>query len=153
MTDIYMIKTPNGSLAPADGFSAEYLLKQKVGQGFRVKVTRIRNIKFHRKFFALLNYAFDAWKPEDKKYKGENVQKNFEQFRWDITILAGYYETSVRLDGTVRIRAKSISFANMDEDEFEQLYSAVIDVLLQRIFINQTRADVDAVVNNILAFC
>ena len=148
-----MVKTPNGSLAPADTYSADYLMNQKIGQGFRVRVTRVRNIRFHRKFFALLSYAFDTWKPDDKTYKGQQVEKNFEQFRWDITILAGFYETSVRLDGSVRVRAKSISFANMDEDEFENLYSAVIDVLLKRIFIDQTREKVDAVVNNILAYC
>ena len=152
MTDVFMIKTPNGSLAPADGQSAEILGRQKVGQGFRVRMTKIRNIRFHRKFFALLNYAFDTWEPENKEYKGKPVQKNFEQFRRDITILAGFYETAVRLDGSIRITSKSISFASMDETEFEELYSKVIDVLLQRIFTNQTRDDIDTVVNNILQY-
>ena len=152
MADIFLVKTPNGSLAPADGKSAEILMNQKVGQGFRVKLTKVRNIRFHRKFFALLNYAFDTWEPEEKEYKGEPVQKNFDQFRRDITILAGFYETAVRLDGAVRVTAKSISFANMEEDEFEELYSKVIDVLLQRVFIGQTKHDIDTVVNNILAY-
>lgn len=152
MAEAFLIKTPNGSLAPADGQSAEMLRRQKVGQGFRVKLTRIRNIRFHRKFFALLNYAFDMWTPENKEYRGQPVEKNFDQFRRDITILAGFYETAVRLDGSVRVTAKSISFANMDEAEFEELYSKVIDVLLQRIFTDQTRADIDSVVNNLLAY-
>lgn len=150
--DVYLVKTSTGALVPADEKSAEYLRKQKVGQGFRAGITRMRNIRFHRKFFALLNYAFDAWEPEAKLYKGLPVEKSFDQFRADITILAGYYETAVRLDGTVRVTPKSIAFHRMDEDEFEKLYSAVIDVLLQRIFIDQTRGDVDNVVNNILAY-
>ena len=152
MPDVFLIKTPNGSLAPADGQSAEILHKQKVGQGFRVRMTKIRNIRFHRKFFALLNYAFDTWEPTEKEYRGHPVQKNFDQFRRDITILAGFYETAVRLDGSIRITAKSISFASMDETEFEELYSKVIDVLLQRVFTNQTRDDIDTVVNNILQY-
>lgn len=150
--DVYLVKTSTGALVPADEQSAEYLRKQKVGQGFRVEITRVRNVRFHRKFFALLNYAFDAWEPEETFYKGLPVEKSFDQFRADITILAGYYETAVRLDGTVRVTPKSIAFHRMDEDEFEKLYSAVIDVLLQRIFIDQTRGDVDNVVNNILAY-
>lgn len=152
MTDIWLIKTPTGALVPADSQSAEYLGKQKVGQGFKASVTRARNIKFHRKFFALLNYAFDKWDPEEKFYKGKPVSKNFNQFRSDITILAGYYETAVRMDGSVRVTPKSIAFHRMSEDEFQELYSAVIDVLLQHIFIDQTRDDVDNVVNNILAY-
>lgn len=152
MTDIYLIKTPTGALVPADAQSAEYLQKQKIGQGFKASFTRARNIKFHRKFFALLHYAFDAWEPVEKTYKGKPIAKNFDQFRADITILAGYRETVVRIDGTVRINPKSISFSSMDEDEFAELYSAVIDVLLRRIFIDQTRDDVENVVNNILAY-
>lgn len=152
MPDVFLIKTPNGSLAPADGQSAEILRKQKVGQGFMVRLKRVRNIKFHRKFFALLTYAFDSWEPENKEYRGKPVAKNFDQFRRDIIILAGFYETAIRLDGSVRVTAKSISFASMDEDEFEILYSAVIDVLLQRIFVDQSRDDIENVVNNILAY-
>ena len=152
MAEILLIKIPTGALVPADAESAEYLKKHKIGQGFRAKIIRARNILFHRKFFALLNYAFDTWEPEERTYKGQVVAKNFDQFRADITILAGYFETSVRLDGSVRVSAKSISFATMDEDEFEKLYSAVIDVLLERIFINQTRGDIENVVNNILAY-
>lgn len=152
MTDIYLTKTPTGALVPADSDSAEYLKKHKVGQGFKAKITRARNVMFHRKFFALLNYGFDTWKPLEAVYHGQIAEKNFKQFREDITILAGYFERFVRMDGSVQLRAKSISFANMDEDEFESLYSAVIDVLLKRIFINQTRGDVENVVNNILAF-
>ena len=152
MADVFLIKTSNGSLIPADEDSAEAIRKQKIGQGFVVNLKKVRNIRFHRKFFALLNYAFDTWEPEGKTYKGQPVSKNFDQFRKDITILAGFYETAIRLDGTVRVTAKSISFANMDEIEFEQLYSKVIDVLLSRVFIGQTRADIDVVVNNLLAY-
>jgi hypothetical protein len=35
--------------------------------------------------------------------------------------------------GEVRVEAKSISFANMSEDEFEALYSDTINVILRKI--------------------
>ena len=152
MATISVMKAPNGSLVPADTQSADLVAKMKVGQGLELSFKRNRNVKFHRKFFSLLNYAFDAWEPEERTYKGISVGKNFDQFRRDVTILAGFYDASFRLDGEVRLTAKSISFSNMDEEEFERLYSSVIDVLLQRIFINQTRGDIANVVNNILAY-
>lgn len=152
MAEIYLLKTPNGSLAPVDVKSAELLQKHKVGQGFKVKIVKVRNIKFLRKFFALLNYAYESWTPIQKEYKSIPIAKDFDQFREDITILAGFYEAAYRIDGSMKLKAKSIAFANMEEEEFERLYSAVIDVLLQRVFTDQTREEVDAVVNNILAY-
>jgi hypothetical protein len=107
----------------------------EVGECVRVAYVVPRNAKFHRKFFAMLNVGFDAWDPmrERKRntYKGVVIAKNFEQFREDVTILAGYRECYFDLDGRMRVKAKSISFANMEQDEFERLYSAVADVLLE----------------------
>lgn len=114
-----------------------------------------RNPKFHRKFFALLQIGFDAWEParKRKKYKGKPVLKNFEQFREDVTILAGYYEQTFNLRGEMKLKAKSIKFASMDEAEFERLYSSVADVLLQNVLQNYSgREELDDVVDKILGF-
>lgn len=150
--ELILTKAPNGSLMPVDQHSIDELAKLKIGQGVRVQLTRMRNYAFHRKFFALLNIAFDAWEPTAKEYKGQPVAKNFERFREDVTILAGYYTSSVNLRGDVRLSAKSISFSSMDQGEFEKLYSAVIDVVLQRILANYTRDDLDNVVEQVLRF-
>ena len=149
-----MIKTPRGALVPADAESAEALAKVKVGQGVKVTYTRTRNIKFHRKFFALLKLAYDAWNPPPLMYRGQPVKTTFDQFRRQLTILAGYFEMvqSIQNPDRFQLVAKSIAFANMSEDEFEQLYSSVLDVLLDRVFIDQTRGDVENLVNNILAY-
>lgn len=152
MAEILVTKTVGGLLAPADQPSADYIAKIKLGEVVKVKATRMRNPTFHRKYMALLNFAFDAWEPGQHEYKGESVQKNFNQFRGDIAILAGYYETAIRLNGETRIAPKSISFASMGEDEFEALFSATVDVILARILKNYTRADVDQVVERLLAF-
>lgn len=114
-----------------------------------------RNSKFHRKFFALLNVGFDAWEPnrKHKSYKGLVVQKNFEQFREDITILAGYYEQTFDLKGRMKIRAKSISFAKMDDAQFEEVYQAVVTVLLREVCTRYAgRDELDAVVDRVLGF-
>jgi hypothetical protein len=40
----------------------------------------------------------------------------------------------------------------MGQEEFDGLYSSVIDVVLARILTNYTRDDIDSVVNQILGF-
>ena len=152
MPEIVLAKTPGGALVPIDQDGVDYLAKLKVGQGVRVTVVRQRNLKFHRKFFALLNYAFEHWEPVESTYKGQIVAKNFDQFRNDITILAGHYTSSITLKGDVRLTAKSIAFERMDEDTFSELYSSVINVILSRILTKYSREDLDEVVERILGY-
>lgn len=152
MKEIVLTKMPGGVLAPIDPQAAEYIAKLKTGAAVRATVKQQRNPKFHRKYFALLNLAFDHWEPAEVTYKGQVVSKNFDQFRRDITILSGHYEMAVNLKGETRLTAKSISFANMDEAEFGELYSAACNVILQRVLTNYTREDLDDVIDRLTAF-
>jgi hypothetical protein len=152
MTDILVTKAQGGILIPVDGESHEYLRKLKLGDVLKVSVTRANNPKFHRKLMALFQVGYEAWEPGEHTYKGEVIAKNFDQFRNDCTVLAGYFDSAVTLKGEVRLTAKSLSFASMSQDEREKLYSAVIDVLLQRVLRNYTRDDLDNVVNRIVGF-
>jgi hypothetical protein len=127
----------------------------EAGEVIEIEMTFPRNPKFHRKFFALLNVGFDAWQPNRKRksYKGKAMQKNFEQFREDVTILAGWYEQTFNIRGEMVLRAKSVSFTKMDDAEFEKLYSAIIDVLLRDVCANyKTHEEIERVVDNIIAF-
>lgn len=124
----------------------------KNGEIVSAEIKRPRNYKFHKKYFALINYAYSVWEPAEVEYRGEIAEKSVDRFREDITILAGYYETVVNIKGDVKAQAKSISFGSMSEDEFEQLYSKTIDVLLKHVFDNYTREDVDRVVDELIGF-
>lgn len=152
MTDIVLMKVPGGVLAPVDQAGIDYLTNLKLGLGVKVKITKHNNVRFHRKMFALLGLAFDAWDAPPMEYRGEPIAKTMEQFREDITILAGFYETSVRLDGSIRFTAKSWSFEKMEDDEKERLYNSIINVVLSRILTNYTRADIDRVIADLLRF-
>jgi hypothetical protein len=152
MKEIVLMKGPSNTLIPCDPQAAEYIAKLKMGAGIKAQVTQQRNPAHHRKFMALLNLAFDAWEPGELQYKGETVQKNFDQFRKDITILAGHFETVVNLKGEIRVVAKSISFASMAQDEFDQLYNSAANVILARILKTYSRDDLDNVINQILGF-
>ena len=114
-----------------------------------------RNSKFHRKFFALLAVGFDAWEPARKRksYKGIAMEKNPEQFREDIIILAGFYEQTFDLRGKMILRAKSMKFAKIDNEEFENLYQAVVTVLLREVCHHyKDRAELDSVVDRVIGF-
>lgn len=152
MTDIVLMKVSN-ILVPHDEAAVAFIQKMKSGEVTRAEIRRLRNQKFHRKYFALLDFAFDQWEPSGElQYKGMPVAKNRERFRKDLIILAGFFESTVNLRGDVRLEAKSISFAQMDEVEFEQLYNATVDVVLRRILTRYTREDLDEVINQLLRF-
>ena len=147
-------KTLDGRAAPFGDNAVKAWGRVKSGDLVEMDWHKIRNPKFHRKFFALLNFAFDHWEAP-KGFETEisvTPQKNFEQFREDAIILAGFYEVYWRLDGTFRTKAKSISFASMEEDEFEELYNKVINVILAKVLVNYDREELDRVVDELINF-
>lgn len=152
MTELVLMKGPGTVLLPADEQAREVIERWRQGDGVRAKVSRMRNLRFHRKFFALLQLAFEAWEPEPCEYRGEAAAKNFERFRKDLLILAGFADPAVNLNGEVRLEPRSISFAAMDEDEFQQVYHRVADVILQKVLRTYTREDLDRVVQEIVGF-
>jgi len=152
MTEIVLMKTAN-ILVPHDEAAAEFIQKMKAGALMHADFKKVRNYQFHKKYFALVTFAFDQWEPRGGlTYKGQPVAKNKERFRKDVAILAGFFESTVNLKGEVRLEAKSISFAQMDEIEFEALYSKTIDVILSRILTQYTRDDLEEVVEQLLRF-
>ncbi len=140
-------------LIPYDEAAAAFIKKMKVGELAHSDFKRVRNYKFHKKYFALVMFAFDQWEPQDGlTYQGQAVTKNKERFRKDVAILAGFFESTVNLKGEVRLEAKSISFAQMDEIEFEALYNATINVILSRVLTRYSRGDLDEIVEKLLRF-
>lgn len=142
----------SGILIPANDETIDWLSKKKLGQVFRAEFKAMRNYLFHKKFFSLLNYAFDHWEPGEINTKYGKPEKNFETFREYVTIKAGYFYLAFNPDGGFKVKAKSISFASMENDEFEKLYSAAIDVILKRILTNYTREDLDEVVMRVINY-
>jgi hypothetical protein len=150
--ELIVEKQPGGLLKASNDEDAARILKLPTGTGLRVEIKKIRNYEFHKKFFAMLGIGFEAFEPAEQFFKGMPVQKSFERFRKDCIIAAGYYDVVANLKGEVRAEAASISFAKMGQDEFEKLYTAVCNVLLQRVLKNYTRADLDQVVEKLINF-
>ena len=127
-----------GKILTDDGVELATFIKKKFGNLpngalFELEITNKRNPLFHRKYFALLKVGFEAVNYGDHTYKGQPVVKNPESFRKDLAILCGFCEAEYKYDGTIRLKAKSISFANMEQEEFELLYSQTINILLEKI--------------------
>lgn len=125
-----------------------------VGEMLKISFSTPRNQKFHKKYFALLNLGYEHWTParKHKTHKGVQVEKNFDVFRDDVQILAGFYTLSFGVDGAMKTAAKSISFAKMEHDEFERVYDSVVNVILKNVLTNYSRKDLDEVVEKMMGF-
>ncbi|MCM8724450.1 DUF1367 family protein [Enterobacter hormaechei] len=60
---------------------------------------------------------------------GISLCKSFDAYRSWVIVEAGHFDAIQLPDGTLKKHPRSISFANMDELEFQQLYKAALDVL------------------------
>ena len=121
--DCLLVKTTFGTLDAADPETQQYLRGLGAGEILKAKITRPRNIKFFRKYFALLGLVWE---------NAEQVQEQFgtfDKFRKAVIIEAGYYDVVPMFDGTNRIEPMSISWAKMDEKNFGELYIASVDAL------------------------
>jgi len=98
--------------------------KLKLNSDYKVEIKLIRNSKFHRKFFALLNVGY--------KHSPTLGHLPFNIYREEVTILAGFFEIYETERGVIK-KAKSIAFNKMSEEQFQELYDKVLDVIVQNL--------------------
>jgi hypothetical protein len=115
------VKNTFTGLVPMYGSDYDNKRKLKVGKEYLVKVTAPRNYEFHKKMWALYNML----------YQNQERYNNIDDLREDLTIEAGFYRESINIHGEVVKKAESISFANMDEVKFSELYNRTIDAIVQ----------------------
>jgi len=142
-------------IIPDDKETANFIERLKLNQVIVADFKRPRNYAFHKKYFALIKYAYENWEPqefESPEWEGVTPEKSFDRFRKDLIILSGRYHAVYRVDGSVRIEAESISFASMNEESFAELYDSTINVILKKILTNYSRDDIDRVVQQLEGF-
>ncbi len=128
-----MVKTAGGNLWPVDDMDAEKLTKFKTGETYEIDIKLTRNPAFLRKVMVFFHFCFDHW-DGSKVYEFCSEPEQFDMFRKDLTILAGFYYQAERLDGTLRTVALSLAFANMTEEKFQECYVALTRAALKHIF-------------------
>ena len=104
--DIFCKVTPCG-LVPLHDSDLDLKKRLRVGSVVRCKVSNPRNYEHHKKFFALVRLTFD------------NLPLPLVE-KWNIRNEYGEHE----------IEYLSISFAAMEQHEFEQFYNQCIDLVL-----------------------
>ena len=166
---IHFINTIGG-LVPLTEDDRERKKRWKLGAVISADFKQVRDPVKHRKFFALLNLAYDYYEPtgglltsaeknianmifkeldaqtqdrgvildwgkmyldklqQSRRSKVEDIHKALEPFRKEMIIASGYYDLVETPTGVVKV-ARSMSFANMAETEFQEFYKAMFNTL------------------------
>ncbi len=114
------------------------LTKIKQGETLRAVLTKPRNSKHHRKFFAMLNLVF----------QNQDRYDEIEDLRTEVKLRCGLYSEHVTLKGTLVYIPSSMSFDEMDQLEFDELYQKAINCCL-KYFI---KPDNEELINQIVRF-
>ena len=123
MAKYNLIKNAGGVFVPASDLEAKRLERLKTGSTFEVEIVQGRNPRFHGKVFAFFTYVFECWSG-GHKFQDQDAQ--FNEFRKQLTILAGFHNELYDIEGNLKLEAKSLAFHNMEQEEFEQCYNALI---------------------------
>lgn len=128
-----MIKEPGGVFRPASDEDQEKTVAFKTFEHYEIEIKKTRNPAFLRKVMVFFKFCFNHWNGYDvHKYCSE--QEQFDRFRKDLTILAGFYIQTVRLNGDIRVEAESLSFASMTEERFQECYVALTNAAMKHVF-------------------
>lgn len=133
-----LVRNTIEGLVPLFDEDYENKKKLKLGQDYKVQVTKARNIDFHRKYFALINTGWEYLNEEQAAF----FHNSKEGFRKSVQIAAGYFEKVYSINRGEWIEESiSISFDSMDEYEFRELYQKVRDIIFTLIECNVTEEE------------
>ena len=105
-------------------YPSDILDKQKltIGKDYECDIKNPRNYEFHKKFFALINLG----------HHNTKLELPFDVYRKIMIMRAGYF-TAYQTDKGTHYEADSISFGSKTEDEFQEIYSRVLDQIIKDI--------------------
>lgn len=121
-------------LIPADEKAEEELRKLKPGQQVLVEFKRARNPRQHRLYWALVGVV----------YEHQSRHATQEDVSDALKVAVGHYEEVGARGDKVIVRPKSISFANMPQDQFEQFFSKVVELVVAKIIPGTSDAELRA---------
>jgi hypothetical protein len=139
MAEMWLERRADGTFAPTLDSDPSGLA---VGEVIRVQWSRPRNARLHRKFFALLGVCFDH----------QDRYVTPEQFRHVVQIELGWADPVISESGDVHWIPRSLSFAKMDQAEFDRLYSQTLDLMIARHVKGADPRELDAAAERVLGF-
>ena len=128
------------TLLPANTQCLEDMRKLPADKWLLAELRMPRNVKHHRKFMAVLQAV----------YPHQDMWPTFNSFRKAFTAALGHGEIVTAKDGRKFIDANSISFAAMDQVEFDEFYARAIDFVLTKILPGVNSRDLEREVADIL---
>lgn len=117
-----LLKNTLSGLIPLYPSDFDEKRKLKLGQDYEADIKNPRNIGFHRKFFALVNIG----------HENTSLDMPFETYRKYIIMKAGFFKSYQTPNG-VFYEPDSISFSSMEQEQFEDVYSRVLDKIIEDI--------------------
>ena len=109
--------------------------------------------QLRRRWFALLRFAFDFYEPAALP-NGIVPLPNFNRFRKELTIMAGYYTQKYTPEGSVFVDAQSTAVGEMSAEDFADLYRKTNQLLIDRVLAAKgfDQATVDRAVDALLRY-
>jgi hypothetical protein len=132
--DYLLFRKTLSGLKPADEGAEEALRKVPLDKVVAVKIKRPRNLGHHRKFFALLKIV----------YENQEVYASEQALLAAIKIATGHCTPIQLVSGQKAFIPSSISFAAMDQAEFEAFWEKVVTLVCTKIIPNLNREDLEA---------
>lgn len=123
-----------------DAAGAEALADVPTDAIVRVDIRRPRNVRHHRKYWALLNAVFPH----------QSVYPTLESFAAAMKAAVGLAEPIRLPDGRIVLYTGSISFGSMDQTTFDQFYERVVQIILTRIVPGVSSTELERQVCDIL---
>lgn len=126
---IQLLNTPLG-LKPCYPEDYDESKKLRLGEVYEADIKLQRNPKLHRLFWALMTigYAYLPGDVQDYYFKG------VDGFRKSVLIAAGYTRVFYDIKRQTFVEeAESISFSNMDDAKFRDVYNRCKDVIFSLI--------------------
>lgn len=128
MSEIWLMRTIHG-FAAHDDAAREYLRKVKLGDVVKCEVIRPRSVKYHRRFFGMLNTVWQAcgdWQTVDELLVELKFRAGLVDRQRVIDKATGEVLAEI-------IKPRSISFAAMDDHEFREFVGRCIKIICEQM--------------------
>ena len=133
-------KVVNRHLDPLSEGDVENVERIKDGTDVKCVVTQPRNIRFHRKYWALVRLTFENL-PErlTQQWNIRSEQDMHKRFKRDL----GYFTSTINEYGEREVEYLSISFSAMENQDFAQFYEQCVNLVLYTYIPGMNKYDLE----------
>lgn len=129
-----IVKHKDGYFVPASDSDMKKAQKIGVGEVVRAKSVDQRNYEHHKKYFAMIDFAFHHL-PERFNFTDE------DDLREELLKAIGWKRTYTNFKGETETRAKSINYETVGQARFEKIYNRTLDVVARLVEIDSRQVE------------